>query len=70
MATISKSGIEPGKVIKSDHILRVINALSATSSVDIFVSGTISGSSIQGDGSGLLNVTASAFSPEIGRAHV
>lgn len=65
MATISKTGIEPGKIIKSDHILRVINALSATSSADILVDGVISGSALQGDGKGLTNVTASSFSQDL-----
>jgi hypothetical protein len=59
MATISKNGIEPGKLIKSEHLVRIINALAASSSADIEVSGSVSSSLFYGDGRYLSNVTAS-----------
>jgi hypothetical protein len=59
MATISKNGIEPGKLIKSEHLVRIINALAASSSADIKVSGSVSSSLFYGDGRYLSNVTAS-----------
>lgn len=40
MATISTSGISALQVIKSDHILRVINTLDGTLSNDIIISGS------------------------------
>lgn len=59
MATISKSGIESGKIIKSEHLIRIINALAASSSADIKVSGSVSSSLYYGDGRNLTNITAS-----------
>lgn len=45
--TISTQGIYPGAVIKADHVLRIINALSGISNNAIIISGSlyVSGSS-------------------------
>jgi hypothetical protein len=70
MNTISLSGISPSKIIRSEHILRIIKALNGTSSNDIIISGslnvlgtttfsTLEGNftgSFSGDGSGLTNI--------------
>jgi hypothetical protein len=42
MAVISTSGISPLQVIKSEHLLRIINALTGITSTDIIVSGSLS----------------------------
>jgi hypothetical protein len=71
MSTISISGITPSKVIRSEHILRIIKALNGTSETDIIISGSLSvlgpvnfsilegnfTGSFSGDGSGLTNIT-------------
>jgi len=41
MATISTSGIAPSQIIKSEHLLRIINALNGTTSNDIIISGSL-----------------------------
>lgn len=41
MSTISKSGIAPGQIIKSEHLLRVIEALSGDTINDIVVTGSL-----------------------------
>jgi hypothetical protein len=70
MSTISISGISPNKVIRSEHILRIIKALNGTSETDIIISGSLSvlgpvnfsvlegnfTGSFSGDGSGLTNI--------------
>ena len=42
MATISTSGISPGLIIRSEHLLRVINALNGVNPVDIIITGSLS----------------------------
>jgi hypothetical protein len=42
MATISTSGISPGQIIRSEHLLRVINALDGTTPIDIIITGSLS----------------------------
>lgn len=60
MGKISKSGITPHAQIKSEHITRVIDALTGVStSVQIEVSGSITASYFRGDGSGLTGITSS-----------
>jgi hypothetical protein len=56
MSTISTSGISPNQVIRAEHVLRVINALSNTANNDILITGslTVTGSTAL---SGSLNVT-------------
>ena len=56
MSTISTSGIAPNSVIRSEHVLRIINALSNVSNNDILISGSlvVTGSTAL---SGSLNVT-------------
>ena len=56
MSTISTSGIAPSSVIRAEHVLRVINALSNNANNDILISGslTVTGSTAL---SGSLNVT-------------
>jgi hypothetical protein len=66
MATISTSGITVGAIIKSNHVLRIINALDGTDQIDIIVKGSLSTS-------GSLNVTGSTFLkglPNTSRANV
>ena len=66
MATISTSGITVGAIIKSEHVLRIINALNGTDPIDIIVKGSLSTS-------GSLNVTGSTFLkglPNTSRANV
>jgi hypothetical protein len=41
MSTISKSGIAPGQIIKSEHLLRVIEALSGDTINDIVITGSL-----------------------------
>lgn len=41
MATISTSGIAPAQGIKSEHLLRIINALKGVASNDIIISGSL-----------------------------
>jgi hypothetical protein len=41
MSTISTSGISPHSIIRSEHLLRIINALSNTSNIDIKISGSL-----------------------------
>lgn len=61
MSTISKSGIAVGQIIRSEHLLRVINALDGTTSDDITISGSLKAvhitGSFKGDGSQLTNIT-------------
>ena len=56
MSTISTSGIAPSSIIRAEHVLRVINALSNVSENDILITGslTVTGSTAL---SGSLNVT-------------
>jgi hypothetical protein len=56
MSTISTSGIAPSSVIRAEHVLRVINALSNNANNDILISGslTVTGSTAL---SGSLDVT-------------
>lgn len=56
MSTISTSGIAPSSVIRAEHVLRIINALSSNANNDIIISGslTVTGSTAL---SGSLNVT-------------
>ena len=56
MSTISTSGIAPSSVIRAEHVLRVINALSNNANNDILITGslTVTGSTAL---SGSLNVT-------------
>jgi hypothetical protein len=71
MSTISTSGISPSQVIRSSHLLRIINALDGTVNNDIIISGSlnvigltqfndsVTGSftgSFSGDGSQLTNI--------------
>jgi hypothetical protein len=66
MATISTSGIAVGQIIRSEHLLRVINALNGTTPIDIIITGSLSTS-------GSLNVTGSTFLkglPNTSRANV
>lgn len=57
MALISTSGIAPNQQIKSEHLLRVINALRGdVIDVNIFISGSVTASHFVGDGSGLTNL--------------
>jgi len=41
MATISTSGIEAGRIIRSAHVLRIIEALDGTETNDILISGSL-----------------------------
>lgn len=41
MSTISTSGIAPSSVIRAEHILRVINALSNNANNDILITGSL-----------------------------
>lgn len=60
MPTISKSGISPLQQIKSEHITRVIDALSGlTPNTNIVISGSITASYFVGDGSRLTNIPLS-----------
>ena len=56
MSTISTSGIAPSSIIRAEHVLRVINALSNVANNDILITGslTVTGSTAL---SGSLNVT-------------
>jgi len=66
MATISTSGIAVGQIIRSEHLLRVINALNGVTPIDIIITGSLSTS-------GSLNVTGSTFLkglPNTSRANV
>jgi hypothetical protein len=56
MSTISTSGIAPSSIIRAEHVLRVINALSNVSENDILITGslTVTGSTAL---SGSLRVT-------------
>ena len=64
MSTISTSGISPSQIIRSTHLLRIINALDGTTNDDIIISGSlnalhVTGSftgSFKGDGSQLTNI--------------
>jgi hypothetical protein len=42
MATISTSGISAGQIIRSEHLLRVINALNGVNPIDIIITGSLS----------------------------
>ena len=42
MSTISTSGIAPNSIIRSEHLLRIINALSNKENIDILISGSLS----------------------------
>ena len=42
MATISTSGISPGQIIRSEHLLRVIHALNGVTPIDIIITGSLS----------------------------
>lgn len=42
MSTISTSGIAPNSIIRSEHLLRIINALSNKENTDILISGSLS----------------------------
>lgn len=42
MATISTSGISAGQIIRSEHLLRVINALNGVTPIDIIITGSLS----------------------------
>jgi uncharacterized protein (TIGR02145 family) len=66
MATISTEGIAVGQIIRSEHLLRVINALNGVNPIDIIVKGSLSTS-------GSLNVTGSTFLkglPNVSRTNV
>ena len=66
MATISKTGIAPQQQIKSEHLLRIIEALSGESpNIDIIVSNNISASYFIGDGSQLTNLPISGSTPDL-----
>jgi len=57
MTKISKSGIAPHQQIKSEHLLRIINALDGTNpNTNIEVSGSVTASYFIGDGSQLTNI--------------
>ena len=66
MSTISTSGISPSQIIRSEHSLRIINALNGTTQNDIIISGslTISGSASFNDGitGSLLGTSSQAIS--------
>lgn len=61
MATISTSGISPSQIIKSEHLIRIINALDGTTVNDIIISGSLNAlqvtGSFKGDGSQLTGIT-------------
>jgi len=60
---ISKSGIAPHQVIKSDHLLRIINALDGTTpNSEIEVNGSVTASSFIGDGSEITGIVSSSYS--------
>lgn len=66
MATISTSGITVGAIIKSEHVLRIINALNGTDPIDIKITGSLAVT-------GSLSSTGSAFLkglPNTSRANV
>jgi len=66
MATISTSGIAVGQIIRSEHLLRVINALNGTTPIDIKITGSLAVT-------GSLSSTGSAFLkglPNTSRANV
>lgn len=56
MAKISTSGIGPQQQIKSEHLLRIIGALSGNPNTDIEISGSVTASYLAGDGSGIYNL--------------
>lgn len=62
MSTISTSGISPSQIIRSEHLLRIINALDGTTPNDIIISGSLNAlqvtGSFKGDGSQLTGITA------------
>lgn len=63
MTKISKSGIAPLQQIKSEHLIRIINALDGTApNTTIEVSGSVTASYFVGDGSKLTNIATSSYS--------
>lgn len=64
MATISTSGIEAGRIIRSAHVLRIIEALDGTETNDILISGSLTATGsvgITGSMDVVGNITGSAF---------
>ena len=64
MATISTSGIESGRIIRSAHVLRIIEALDGSETNDILISGSLitTGSvGVTGSVDVIGNITGSAF---------
>lgn len=63
MTKISKSGIAPHQVIKSEHLLRIINALDGTTpNSEILVNGSVTASNFVGNGSHITGIISSSFS--------
>ena len=63
MANISKSGIAPNLQIKSEHLIRIIDAISGESpDTEINISGSVTASYFIGDGSQLTNLTINELS--------
>jgi len=57
MSKINKSGISIGSIIRAEHLLRIINALSGeVPNTQIEVSGSVTASFFVGDGSQLTNI--------------
>ena len=67
MSTISTSGISPNSIIRSEHLLRIINALSNTSNIDIKISGSLILTGSESI-SGSLNVTGGITGSLLGTA--
>lgn len=69
MSTISTSGIASNSIIRAEHILRIINALSNTANNDILISGslTVTGST---SFSGSFNVTGGITGSSLGITNV
>lgn len=67
MSTISTSGISVSQVIRAEHLLRIINALSNTSNIDIKISGSLVLTGSESI-SGSLNVTGGITGSLLGTA--
>ena len=68
MSQISKEGISAGSQIKAEHVLRIINALTATDANDISILGTLSATYLEGDGSNVTNITPGNISGSVPQA--
>jgi hypothetical protein len=66
MTKISKIGITPHQIIRSEHLLRIIEALSGNvPNTQIEISGSVTASYFVGNGSGLTNLNISSFDEDL-----